>query len=289
MEVSEITKSFEEKLRSQSKSYYTIIAYKNDVEQFLEFCYESRNKKLNEINSEDIKAFIEDLKKKGYTMKSISRKLNSIKTFSRFAIEVKLMETNPAQSITHPKLENKLPRVLSVQEYRALRDVCREDPGLYSMFEVLLQTGMKIGELCRLKLSDVIYEENKPVKLRIRKYESTPERQVYLNEVSSSAISSYLSIRPEIENEDNLFLTKRGKPLLIRNVRFYLQRAFEKAGIKNATINDLRNTFIAHHLAKGTNILVISKMVGHKRLSTTEKYASMLGYGSSRIPKLEPL
>lgn len=272
-----IIKNFEDKLKSDKKSIYTIIAYTKDIEQFLNFCSDIRKKDLDKISNEDINAFIEDLAKKGYTQKSISRKLNSIKTFFRFALENNHVTQNPSASISHPKLGTHIPRVLTTQEYRSLRDVCRSDQRLYTITELLIQTGMKIGELCRLELDDIIYKNDIPVKLRIKKHESSFERIIPLNQAASQALIDYLKVRPQYEGQNTLFLTKTGKPLLIRNVRFYLDRAFKKAGIKDATVNDLRNTFIAHHLANGTSILFISQIVGHKRVSTTERYANLLG------------
>jgi site-specific recombinase XerD len=285
----QIIKSFEYKLKSDNKSIYTIIAYTKDIEQFLDFCENSRKKPFEKISSDDIEAFIQDRKKKGYTLKSISRKLNSIKTFFRFAIENKHIEENPSSKISHPKLETQAPRILTTQEYRALRDACRKDQRLYSIVELLIQTGMKIGELCRLELNDIIYKGQIPSKLRIKKYESSHEREVPLNEPASQAIKDYLKIRPKFDGKETLFLTKTGNPLLMRNIRFYLDRAFKKAGIKNATVNDLRNTFIAHHLSKGTSILFISQIVGHKRVSTTERYANLLGISKEKTNSLEVL
>ncbi len=280
--------SFENKLKEDNKSVYTIIAYTKDIEQFLDFCRDSRKKELKNLTSEDIEAFIEDRKKKGYTLKSISRKLNSIKTFFRFAIEQNHIAENPSSTISHPKLETHVPRVLTTQEYRSLRDACRKDKRLYSIVELLIQTGMKIGELCRLELEDVVYKNEMPVKLKIKKHESSLEREVPLNQAGSQAIVDYLEIRPTFNNP-TLFLTKTGNPLLMRNIRFYLDRAFKKAGIKDATVNDLRNTFIAHHLAKGASILVISQIVGHKRVSTTERYAHLLGINREKNTSLEVL
>lgn len=284
-----IIKSFENKLKSDNKSIYTIIAYKKDIEQYLEFCKEVRKKEIHQITGEDIEAFIEDRKKKGYTMKSISRKLNSIRTFSRYALEEKYIESNPSANISHPKIETHVPRVLTTQEYRSLRDICRRDQRLYSIVELLIQTGMKIGELCRLELEDIIYKNGIPVRLRIKKHESSLEREVPLNQAASQAISEYLAVRPKFDGKSELFLTKTGNPLLMRNIRFYLERAFKKAGIKDATVNDLRNTFIAHHLAKGTSILFISQVVGHKRVSTTERYANLLGINREKSSSLDVL
>ncbi len=284
-----IISKFENKLKEDNKSIYTIIAYTKDIEQFLDFCKEVKKKDLNLIESSDIEAFIEDRKKKGYTLKSVSRKLNSIKTFFRFAIDQKHIGDNPSTTISHPKLESHIPRVLTTQEYRSLRDVCRKDQRLYSIVELLIQTGMKIGELCRLDLDDITYKNGVPVKLRIKKYESSLEREIPLNQAGSQAISDYLEIRPKFDDKKTLFLTKTGNPLLMRNIRFYLDRAFKKAGIKDATVNDLRNTFIAHHLAKGTSILFISQIVGHKRVSTTERYANLLGINREKNNTLDVL
>ena len=84
-----------------------------------------------------------------------------------------------------------------------------------------------------------------------------------------------MELRPETE-DDTVFVTKNGRPLLVRNIRTAIDKSFEKAGIKNAKVNDLRNTFIAHHLANGVGLPTVSKLVGHKRLSTTEKYLNIL-------------
>ena len=83
-----------------------------------------------------------------------------------------------------------------------------------------------------------------------------------------------------------MYVTKNGRPLLVRNIRTAIDKAFEKASIKNAKVNDLRNTFIAHHLAKGVSLVTVSKLVGHKRISTTEKY---LGLVTDNRPEAEKL
>ncbi|OGD02468.1 hypothetical protein A2354_01835 [Candidatus Amesbacteria bacterium RIFOXYB1_FULL_47_12] len=73
-------------------------------------------------------------------------------------------------------------------------------------------------------------------------------------------------------DDPHLFVTKTGRPLLIRNIRTSIDRYFKKAGLKDAKVNDLRHTFIAHQLKNGVQPEVIHKHVGHKRLSSTQKY-----------------
>ncbi len=142
--------------------------------------------------------------------------------------------------------------------------------------ELLLQTGIRIGELANLNLEDIRASKDKKINyLYIKAAGSHEQRKVPLNASAYKAIQDYLAIRPETEDE-TLFVTKNGRPLLVRNIRTTIDKAFEKAGIKNAKVNDLRNTFIAHHLANGVSLVTVSKLVGHKRLSTTEKYLNLV-------------
>ena len=127
------------------------------------------------------------------------------------------------------------------------------------------------------------------IHLFITAYGSTPEREIPLNEQAVDAIKEYLTIRPQESKCDNLFITKNGNPLLVRNIRTSIDNTFKKAGIDNAKVNDLRNTFIAHHLARGTNIFVLSRIIGHKRIATTEKYLGKIQLNTEKLPVLPVL
>src|SRR4029078_7422866 len=107
--------------------------------------------------------------------------------------------------------------------------------------ELLLQTGIRIGELADVRMSDV-HEDA----LKIRPHEKHPERMVPMNKSAREALKRYLSIRPNVEN-DHVFITKSAKPFLVRNIRTAIERYFRIAGIENAKVNDLRHTFVAHH------------------------------------------
>jgi site-specific recombinase XerD len=94
---------------------------------------------------------------------------------------------------------------------------------------------------------------------------------VPLNKSAKEALNRYLEIRPKV-SDDHVFVTKSGKPFLIRNIRTAIERYFRLAEIKDAKVNDLRHTFVSHHLKHGVSLIVLSKVLGHKRLSTTERY-----------------
>ncbi len=274
---------FVQYLTEAKRAHATILAYSKDIEQLILFLSDLGKKTVETVGKAELDAFLKKLSTDGYTPKSLSRKINSIKTFYRFLKNQNFITVNPASEITHPKYETKPPRILTKMEYRALRDACRGDIRTYAIVELFLQTGIRIGELAALKSDDVKEKE-----LIIRPMESHPQRSIPLNKAAKSALDKCLSIRPKTDGTA-LFVTKTGRPLLVRNIRTTIDRYFKIAGIEGAKVNDLRHTFIAHHLSSGTPLTMISQLVGHKRLATTEKYLDLVKEKAVSNLKLEEL
>jgi len=264
--------AFKNHLASQGRASATILAYSKDIEQLANFVAKSGKNNLSEVTKEDIDSFKDSLSAQNYTTKSISRKINSIKSFFAYVIANGAISENPATNVTHPKYDIKPPRILNKIEYRALRDACREDLRMAAIVELLLQTGMRISELANLKIADIDLTGNQ---ITIRAYESHPERVIPLNQPVKESLARYMETRPKSGNT-YVFITKTGNAFLIRNIRSNLDRYFHIAGIENAKVNDLRHTFIAQQLTSGSPLVYISKLVGHKRLSTTEKYLEFI-------------
>lgn len=264
-------KQFIEHLESRRRAHATIVAYSKDIEQLVSFLTNVGKKDIASVSREELEAFLKKLASDSYTPKSISRKINSMKTFYRFLKTTGVLMVDPAGDIEHPKYDVKPPRILSKLEYRALRDACRGDVRTHAIVELFLQTGLRIGELANLSISDVRESE-----LHVAAQEGHLERMVPLNRAGREALNNWLKARGSAGKSQALFITKTGRSLLIRNIRTAIDRYFKVAGIEDAKVNDLRHTFIAHHLISGTPITTISKLVGHKRLSTTEKYLEFI-------------
>jgi len=257
---------FQDFLKSKNRASATILAYGKDLDQLISFLEEMDKKHVHEVGSTDIQAFLAKLKSEGYTPKSLSRKLNSTRTFYRYLKINEFITDDPSLLVDHPKYELNPPRVLSPLEYRALRDAASVDSRIYAIIEILLQTGIRIGELANLRLADI-----NDSTLVIRAYEGHPQREVPLNRRAKDSLRRYLESRTKTES-DYIFVTKTGRPFLVRNIRDAVERYFKKAGIENVKINDLRHTFVAHHLQQGVSLVFLSKVLGHKRLSSTERY-----------------
>lgn len=263
---------FTSALTKNGKSINTIVAYKGDLNQLITFLtnqYQITN--IEAITEESIEAFKKDLAKNEYTAKSISRKLNSIKNLFSFLKNEGVIINDPSIEVKHPKYENDLPKILKPIEYRSLRDACRNDSRTTAIVELMLQSGLRIKEIENLKLDNV--KENEIV---IESYESHPSRVVPLNNSAKTALKKYMEDGRYPGKAKNVFVTKTGRSLLARNIRSLLNRYFDKADIKDIKVNDLRNTFIVFQLKAGVPIDVVSQVVGHKRISTTEKYLELI-------------
>lgn len=280
-------------LRGRNRSTATILAYGKDIEQLADYLDKEGVTDPQQVTTDQLKSFMSRLAKEKYTPKSISRKTNSTKTFFKYLKTTGVMEQDPAVNLEHPEFENKPPRILTKMEYRALRDAARGDLRISAIIELLLQTGIRIGELSKVTLEDVSFEEDVITDtvptLYIRPAEGSMERTIPLNKPAIEALNRYLEIRPKTANKA-LFITKTGRPLLVRNIRTAIDRYFKLASIKAAKVNDLRHTWVTSQLQSGLSLVMISRLAGHKRVSTTEKYLQFVnGRSTEAKVKLEEL
>ncbi len=283
IDIKQAHQQFKNYLKSNKHAASTIVAYDKDIQQLVSFLETIAKNSLSDVKKDDIQAFLDKLSKEGYTPKSVSRKINSTRTFYRFLKTNEYVTDDPSLLVAHPKYELTPPRMLTPTEYRALRDAARNDPRMFAIIELLLQTGIRIGELSMLKLDDIQGDN-----LKIMPIEKHEERLVPLNKSVKEALKRYVTARPKTK-EERVFITKSGKPFLVRNIRTAIERYFRISEIKNAKVNDLRHTFVAHHLKHGLSLIVLSRILGHKRISTTERYLQYVTERSKETTTLTEL
>ncbi len=264
--LSKILPTFIENLRTIGRSPATILAYRADLEQLISYLISKNKVMADQVKLEDLESFRDWLLSQKYTPKSTSRKLNAVKTFFRWMKDQNLISNDVSHDVGHPKIEASTPKYLSQLEYRALRDVVRADHRIAAIVELILQTGMRISEVANLKLNDVSDHE-----VKIEAYATQPERTIPLGSPAKESLDNYLKDRPKSDSP-YLFVSKNGKPLAIRNIRAAIDRYVQKAEIGKFSVNDLRTTFIVENLKRGVDLVTISQVAGHKRLSTTERY-----------------
>lgn len=260
---------FVKSLEKLGRSPATILAYKSDLDQLVEFLAKTNVATPDKIKSENLDSFRDTLLAQKYTPKSVSRKLNAVKTFFRWMVNENYLTTDLSKSVSHPKLEIVTPKFLTPLEYRALRDATRSDTRIFAMVELILQTGLRISEVANIKTTDMTDST-----IKVEGYATQPERTLPLNKPAKDAIDRYLAERPKVPSE-YLFISKTGKSLAVRNIRASIDRFIQKAELPKYSVNDLRTTFIIENIKNGVDLLLISQVTGHKRLSTTERYLSL--------------
>jgi len=262
---------FIQNLENKGRSPSTRLAYRADLEQMINYL-QGKNIVLAEaVKQADLESFRDALLADKYTPKSVSRKLNAVKTFFRWLLDEKYISNDPSMNVAHPKIETTLPKFLSPLEYRALRDVVRNDLRIAAIVELILQTGMRISEVASLKIENI-----KGNQLVIEAYATQPERTIPLNKPAREVLDNYLSARHKSDSP-YVFISKNSKPLAVRNIRAAIDRYMQKAEIPNFSVNDLRTTFIVENLKAGVDIVLLSHVAGHRRLSTTERYLELAG------------
>ena len=273
--VKNLLPKFIEDLKKKGRSPSTILAYRSDLEQLVEFLTKVNKATPDLIISKDLDTFRDTLLAQKFTPKSVSRKLNAVKTFFRWMVENLYLTADLSKGVSHPKVENSQPKFLTPLEYRALRDVVKSDTRISAMIELILQSGLRISEVANMKVKDLSNDT-----LKIEGYATQPERTVPLNKPAKDALDKYLLERPKVESE-YIFISKTGKPLAVRNIRASVDRFIQKAELPKYSVNDLRTTFIVENIKNGVDLILISQVSGHKRLSTTERYLSLAGVKES--------
>lgn len=267
--VKNLLPKFVDFLKTKGRSPATVLAYRSDLEQLVDFLIKKEKVTPDQVRPDDLDTFRDTLLADKYTPKSVSRKLNAVKTFFRWMIDQNLITSDPSSSVAHPKIDNILPKFLNQLEYRALRDVTRNDVRIAAIVELILQTGLRISEVASLKTSNLKGDE-----MLIEAFATQPQRTVPLNRPAKEVIDSYMKIRPKVDSP-YVFISKNGKPLAVRNIRASIARYLQRAELPNYSVNDLRTTFMVENLKNGVDIVLLSQVSGHKRLSTTERYLEL--------------
>ena len=270
-------RSFLAHLAGLNRSRHTLDAYGRDVAQFGRFLQEKAVVSLTDVNPGHVSAWLAHLAEKEVSGASRARKFYALRSFFDYLVATGQLPHNPSRGLEAPQGAKKEPRVLTKTEVKALQGVAQPDPRNAAIVEVLLQTGLRVGELVALTLDDVVWaEENTVGHLHIRQGKGDKDRLVALNTRAEKALKRYLKVRPQSAHQE-LFLSKRkAKPLYSADVRAMLRKLYEQASIRGATVHTLCHTFCTHHAAAGTNLLVIQRAAGHASLTTTQRYLHLV-------------
>ena len=270
-------KLFLEFLRNDKKlSDNTLQSYKRDITQYHD--YLSKNKmNYAKVTNEDIKNYLSELKDEGKKTSTISRNLATIRSFYQYLVRIGKIKEDPTENIQSPKIEKRVPSVLSTEEVELLldqpKDIDLKGTRDKAMLEFAYATGMKVTEIIDLNIDDVDFNNS-----TVTCHSGKKERTIPLGSLAEKALKEYTEqARPIlIKNEKNksLFVNMNGSRLTRQGFWKIVKYYKEKAHInKEITPHVLRHSFAAHLLQNGADLKSIQAMLGHADISSTQVYA----------------
>lgn len=255
----------------------TILAYRQDLNIYLDFLANRGINALSRVEKNDIVEFMLFEKGQKISPTSISRRLAAIRMFHRFLSRERVLKNDPTVLIDSPKLWKKVPDTLSLSEVESLisQPDHRHRQGIRdrAILETLYATGMRVSESTELKTNNI----NLEIGFLRCVGKGNKERVIPLGKKAIKSISRYLeSGRPHfLKNKvsDQLFISRSGTKLSRQSIWKLIQRYAKAAGIKKPIkVHTLRHSFATHLLERGADLRSVQEMLGHSNISTTQIY-----------------
>lgn len=256
-------------------SPHTIEAYGRDISAFASFL---KDKEWKSVVPEDILSFLGQLKGKNYAGSTICRMLVALKVFFRFLKKEGEIGVDLSTYFDTPKLWQLIPEVLTMEEVDALLAQPKVEDAMgardKAILELLYATGMRVSELCNLRIHDLNDTFVKVVG------KGKKERLIPVGKKATEAVDHYLlNYRGEVKEESGpLFISPRGKPIDRITVWNRVKAYAKSAGIvKSISPHTLRHSFATHLLENGADLRLIQDMLGHEDIGTTDRYTHVTG------------
>ncbi len=253
-------------------SPHTISAYQRDLEQFATFCERTGAIELTAVTRRMIRRYMSQLTTRGYSRRSIARKISSVRSFFTDASKRGMVPANPAQGVRQPKRPAPLPKALPsrglIEVLDGLIGDTPEDMRDRAILEVLYASGLRVSELASLQVADMTDGDL----LRVLG-KGGKTRMVPVSRSARTAVSKYLENgRPELAGDQAysaLWVGVRGGPLDTRGVRRVVQKRL------GTFPHALRHSFATHLLEGGADLRSVQELLGHVELATTQIYTSV--------------
>lgn len=264
----------------------TEVSYERDLRKLCVFLEEQGIHALNGVTETSLKSYVMRLEQEGMKPATISRSIASMKAFFAYYVKVRKLEEDPAEKLKAPKIEKKLPAVLTTEEMgRLLEQPSGNSPKELrdkAMLELLYATGIRVSELISLRLSDVNLQME-----YLTCADNHKERIIPFGKKAKEALKIYLKDgREKLVGEEGcewLFTNCSGQTMSRQGFWKLIKSYGEKAGIEaEITPHILRHSFAAHMIGNGADLKVVQEMLGYSDISATQVYAQMNNQGKIR-------
>jgi len=278
-QVGKSVQQFLRALRERNASPHTIKAYTGDLTRFAAYI---GSRKWSDIDHITIRGFLSHLYENGLSKTSVARSLAAVRSLYNWLAQEGAVEQNPAALVSTPKLPKKLPRVPTMEEMNSVLDGNMPEIAAFPerdrlMLELLYGCGIRNSELVGINLEHVRRSEQ----AILIQGKGKKQRFVLFGEASESALKDYLPARQLLlstsrKNTPSLLINHRGGRLTTRSVGRIIKKIAVAKGLSpDVHPHTLRHAFGTHMLEEGADLRAIQEMLGHERLSTTQRYTQL--------------
>ncbi len=252
-------------------SPHTLRGYAADLTEFTRFLADEKIGGLPDVDTRAVRAYLARLHQRRLSKATIARKLAAVRSCFRFLARRGALEQNPARRVRSPRQGRRLPTFLPLDETLGALDLGTEGSAAgardRALIEVFYGGGLRVAEGCGLDLDD-LDEGRRTVRVLGK---GDKERVVPIGETAVEALDAYLAIRGR--HRGPLFLNSRGGRLTTRSAHRIVRAWARRAGVgQRVTPHTLRHSFATHMLGAGADLRLIQELLGHSRLSTTQRY-----------------
>ena len=264
-------------LIEQGLASSSVSSYLSDLNDLIKFLEDDGCRSWNDVDREAIQSYLSLAQHRGLEASSLARRLVAFKVFFRFLTKEKLIDQNLIEVMDTPKIWRLIPDFLSEAEVEELLEAFEGDGDFSSrnraLFELLYSCGLRVSEVCSLRVDQVDFEQ-KTLKVLGK---GNKERLVPFGEEAEFRLLDYMrSSRPALDKNGKgleVFLSKSGKPLTRARVWQMIKEAGVMAGIyKSISPHTLRHSFASHLLSRGADLRIIQELLGHADIATTQVY-----------------
>jgi site-specific recombinase XerD len=266
--------AFVAELTRQGMADKTVSTYATDLTMFARWFSDSTGEAFRAagVTPSDIldyKAHLRTVQRRQAA--TVNRRLAALRKFFLWAQGTGRIAELPTATVKGVPAAPRAPKSLPKRDVdRLIREAQKGNKRNLAIVQLLRHTGLRVGELCNLRLSDIRTSERKGSVL-VRSGKGDKDRTVPLNHDVREALEAYLKVRPD-SADDHLFLGQRGEPLQTDGVQLIVRKLARRAGLEKVTPHVLRHSFAKHVLDAGEDLATVSRLLGHERLETTAIY-----------------
>lgn len=264
-------------------SDHTCHAYERDLNELKEFLDQSGGFEFDQLAYQDMRLFLASLHERQLSQTTIARKLSSLRSFFKYAIQNSWIDQDPTELISYRVSQKHLPDFLYEGEIEDLIEAARKDTHPnhlrnFALIELMYSTGMRVSEVCGLKIEEIEMD----LQIARVRGKGNKERIVPIGDPAIQAVQVYLNeLRPQLlalnqtdpGSDSILFLSDKGRPITPAQIRSILERIVDQQGLNlKVHPHKIRHSYATHLLANGADMRSVQELLGHENLSSTQIY-----------------